>query len=711
MDEHEETASLKPTTHGASQRKRSVSRRLALEALCSDLAPAAPAGELADAVESRLAHFDPLLARRVLFALDLFDSPLIGLLLHGRPVRFRSLPRAARHARLRAWERSRIGARRTVFQALRRLILATWYTLPAGQRHAGYRGPYHVRGPLFPWEGPLPGVPDDREPVARTGGDVPSASGTPAPPHRVPAASAPVRPPPGTILEGRTMPSDTLLRADVCVVGTGAGGAVVAARLAEAGRDVVLLEEGGYWTEADFTEDEAAMTARLYAEGGARATEDLAITLLQGRSVGGGTTVNWMLMLRPAESVMAEWARLCDADTLAAAELVPALERIESEVHARIVPDDAHSAQNRVILEGAAELGWAARPAAINAAGCVRAGSCGLGCRFGAKQSALVTYVPRALRAGARLVADASVQRIEGLERGGRAPLKRVHATVLERDSGRPRGRLTVEAPVVVLSAGAVGTPVILQRSGLGGPAVGRFLRLHPTTAVEGLYPRDMYGAGGIPQSSLLTEFAAGSDGYGFWVECPPLLPGLAAVAMPGFGAEHADRMASFPVTAGLIVLVRDGAETGRSAGSVRVDRRGRPKIRYRLGEPERRQLILGMQAAARLHLAAGAREALTLHSDPVRVRTESDLNVVAQRSLAPNRIALFSAHVNGTCRMGSDRSVSGCSPDGEVWRAPGVFVADGSILPTAPGVNPQATIMAAASVIAERILARTSSS
>ncbi len=507
--------------------------------------------------------------------------------------------------------------------------------------------------------------------------------------------------PAGALPAGRT----TVVRAGVCVVGTGAGGAVAAARLAEAGFDVVLLEEGGYWTAADFDEDEARMTARLYADGGARATDDLAFSLLQGRAVGGGTTVNWMLMLRPADAVLDEWARGHGAERFAPAAFAAALDRVEADVHARLVPDDAHDAQNRILLDGARALGWRVRPAAIDARGCVRAGLCGLGCRYGAKQSTLVTYVPRALAAGARLHCDARVERVE--TRTGPGGLKRVHATLLEREGGAPRGGLVVECDVVVLAAGAVGTPAILQRSGLGGGGVGEWLRLHPTTAVGGRYGRDVYGAAGIPQSAVMTEFHDGRDGYGFWVECPPYLPGLASVALPGFGHAHRRRMTEFPRTAALIALVRDGADRARPNGSVRVDRRGRVRIRYRLGKRERTLLRDALRACARIHLAAGAEEVWPLHGDAAPIRAAADLAALDALPIAPNRLSLFSAHVNGTCRVGTDPRTSGCTPDGERHGAPGVYVADGSLLPTAPGVNPQATIMAAGAVVADAIVER----
>ncbi|HEX9940004.1 MAG TPA: GMC family oxidoreductase, partial [Longimicrobium sp.] len=500
---------------------------------------------------------------------------------------------------------------------------------------------------------------------------------------------------------------DTRIRADVCVVGTGAGGAVAAARLAEAGLDVVVLEEGGWWRGEDFTEREAPMTERLYADAGTRATDDLSVPMLQGRAVGGGTLVNWMIMLRTHPWVLDEWAAEHGTVGMAPADLAPVFDRIEAETHTRTMPPDAHNPPNRALMDGARALGWSASAARLDAKGCVRSGFCGLGCRYDAKQGTAAVHVPMALSAGARLFTDVRADRVEVAERGGRAPLKRVHATVLDRATGRPRGRVTVEAPVVVLAAGAVGTPAILQRSGMGGGGVGRFLRLHPTTLVPGMYDREMYGGAGVPLSSVCDQFVRGDDGYGFWMECPPTYPALAAAALPGFGERHRRLMLGAGGMAPFIVLVRDGADRRTSNGGVTVDRRGRVRIRYRLGPAEERGLREGIKAAARIHFAAGAREVVTLHATETVLRSAAELDVVDRRPCGPNLLGVLSAHVNGTCRIGADPRTSGCTPDGERHGVPGLYVADGSVLPTAPGVNPQETIMALATVIAGRIAER----
>ncbi|MBV9108108.1 MAG: GMC family oxidoreductase, partial [Gemmatimonadetes bacterium] len=670
----------------------------ALQALCRRMVPLpgdADAAALARDVEARLGRIDPDDATLVARLLSVFDHPVTAALTGGIPVRFSRMSPARQDAWLRGWELSRIPARRAAFQGLRRLILSTYYANPETYDDIGYRGELHGRAPEFPWEGPAAGASTDAEPIAR---------GRTEPPRIVNIAPTPPEPWTRQVTEGAALGAETRVRADVCVVGSGAGGAVVAARLAEAGFDVVVLEEGPFLRPSHFTEREAEMTEALYAERGGRATDDLSVPMLQGRAVGGGTTVNWMIMLRPRPDVLEEWAAEHGTVGMDPAELAPVFDRIEAETHTRTMAEDAHNPPNRALLDGARALGWHAAPARINADGCVRSGFCGLGCRYDAKQGAAAVYLPRALSAGARLFADVRAERVEVAGRGGRAPLKCVHAAVLDRATGTARGRLVVEAPIVVLAGGAVGTPALLQRSGMGGGGVGRYLRLHPTTLVTGFYDREMYGAAGVPLSSVCDEFAGG---YGFWIECPPLYPALSAAVLPGFGERHRAVMRSMGGIAGFIVLVRDGADRRASNGSVTTDRRGRTRIRYALGAAERAQVKRGMAAAARVHFAAGAREVLTLHARETRLRSEAELGILDRRPYGANQLGVMSAHVNGTCRLGTDPATSGCTPNGERHGVPGLYVADGSLLPTAPGVNPQETIMALATVIAERIAAR----
>ncbi len=246
-----------------------------------------------------------------------------------------------------------------------------------------------------------------------------------------------------------------------------------------------------------------------------------------------------------------------------------------------------------------------------------------------------------------------------------------------------------------------------MQQSGLGGDAVGRWLRLHPTTAVYAHYDEEVVASAGIPLSTVCDEFLQWQEtDYGFWIETPPMLPSFTAAALPGFGEAHARCMARYRHLGVTIGLTRDGAAREQSSGQVSVTRRGARSIQYRLSREDAARVSASVQAMARLHLAAGAREVGSMHSVPRVVHHERDVGALAG-GIQPNGLALFSAHVNGTCRMGTARHTSATTPDGERHGVRGVYITDGSVLPTALGVNPQETIMAVASVLAERVAVR----
>ena len=650
-------------------------------------------------IDRRLAGAPPILRRELTIGLRVINSAPVRLLVSGTSQAWPAMNEAVRSAAFARWGSSRFAFARTIYEAVRRLVLSVYFTSSGAHHDIGVLPPLHTRQPLVPWEGPLAAEhADDSGLISRGPRMMPVHRGQPLP---APVADAVT---PGSALSGRFR-----ISADAVVIGSGAAGGVVAARLAESGREVIILEEGSYFGPHDFVEDEGLLFPRLFADAGMRATDDLSVTLFQGGAAGGGTTVNWMLMLRTPEFVLDEWARRFGLTELTPTVMASAFDRIERELHVEEVPDDAHSPANRLLLEGAQALGWRARAARINARGCLRAGTCSLGCRYQAKQSGLLVWLPRAFAHGARLFTEARVDRIELRERqspGNARPLKRVHAQLMNGATGSPSAELEIDAPLVVLAAGAVGTPVILQRSGMGGGAVGRFLRLQPTTAILGEYDRDIYSLAGIPQSALCDEFLQpGEHAYGFWLECPAMGPSLGAAATSGFGEAHRQRMVGLYRTSPIIALTRDGADLEQSNGSVGIDRWGRRHIRYRLGHADARTVARSIEAAARLHLAAGAKRVQTLHTDPVQVTRESDLPRIAQADYGPNRIGLYSAHVNGTCRMGSSSRSSAVNPEGERYGVRGLYVADGSILPTSLGVNPQETIMALASILSDRLI------
>jgi len=501
------------------------------------------------------------------------------------------------------------------------------------------------------------------------------------------------------IIQGRDITGDLRESADVCIIGSGCGGGASAKILAEAGRRVVVVEEGGYFTAKDFDGTEEKAYQNLYQQRAGQATADLGVTILQGRCIGGSSTVNWCTTLRTPDWVLDAWARTHGVQGLGPRDLEPYFERIERYLNATPEPEEHHSPNNRIILDGARSLGYHVRVNNRNVRDCVRAGACGLGCPFDAKLGVDVTYLPDAERAGALIYAQLRAEKI--LVRG---PLKQVHGVILDETTQKPRARFTIEAPVVIVSGSAIHSPVLLERSGLANTSSqrGHNLTLHLTTAVVGLFDRVIYAGGGIPQSVLCDEFLnAEGDGGGFWIESVPVYPALASLSLPSFGSFHSDMMQRYPYLGASIVLVK---ETD-SSGSVRATESGRPVISYRLGQRDRRSLQRGIEQAAHIHFAAGARSVMTLHVLPTRFHAPEDIrSTLATARWGMNDLSLFSAHPLGTCRMGGHRQTSVVDSHCQTHDVAGLFVIDGSVTPTSLGVNPQMTILAIAEKSAEWI-------
>jgi choline dehydrogenase-like flavoprotein len=499
------------------------------------------------------------------------------------------------------------------------------------------------------------------------------------------------------IIQGREVQGPVKESADVIIIGSGCGGGATAKVLAQSGKRVILLEEGGYFTPDQFEPTEQSAYQALYQRRGGQTTDDLSVTVLQGRCVGGSSTVNWTTSLRAPDFVLEAWRKDHGVSGMSPDDLGPFFERVEQYINVHTEPDENHSPNNRIILEGARALGWKARANGRNTKDCVRAGACGLGCPFDAKRSVDRTYVPDAIRAGATLYADCSARKIEIS-----GQTKRVHATILDRASRQPRIDATFEAPVVVLAGSAIRSPALLLNSGLGNSSgqVGKHLTLHLTTAVLGLFDRVIYPAGGIPQSAMCDEFLnANGDGGGFWIESVPVYPALAALALPGFGAAHRETMRRFPTMGATIALVKEID----SIGTVTVNNFGRPVISYTPGPRDLAYLQQAVGALVRLQLAAGARSVRTLHVKTTEFSSPGEIQRgLEQASWSPNEIALYSAHPLGTCRMGANSGQSVVDSHCQTHDVKGLFVIDGSVTPTSLGVNPQVTILAIAEKTAE---------
>jgi choline dehydrogenase-like flavoprotein len=510
---------------------------------------------------------------------------------------------------------------------------------------------------------------------------------------------------PKTIPLTRPETQDLTLTADVVVVGSGSGGGVVAGKLATAGKDVVVLEAGGYYNEADFNQLELWAYQNLYRAGGLAQTANGSLALMTGANLGGGSTVNWTNCLRTYDWVREEWEREFGLEGLAGADY----DRHLDEVARRIGVTDSCSdwnGPNQRLVDAAGKLGYDARRITRNAdPGCYDAdlaGLMGFGDVTGAKLGTLKTYLQDAADAGARFVVRCRVDRV--LVENGRAA--GVEGTYAGEDG--TVARVTVRAPQVVVAAGALDTPALLLRSGIGGQACGDYLRLHPATAVAAVYDDAQKGWWGPPQAALSMEFADRGDGFGYLVETSHASPGVTGTAVPWeTGRQHKEDMAKGPATSALVLLIRD-----RGHGRVTVDGAGNPAHEYDLADPvDLANFRHGMRQLCLMHEAAGAREILTFHRRRMHwARGEEDIDAFAQRvhdgPLDPYEHATFSLHHMGSARMGRDPATSVANPWGELHDAPGVWIGDASAFPTASGTNPMLTTMALAHRTAEAMLA-----
>jgi choline dehydrogenase-like flavoprotein len=507
---------------------------------------------------------------------------------------------------------------------------------------------------------------------------------------------------PKTITVADVAGADATLTADVCVVGSGAGGAVVAARCAQAGRSVLVLEMGAYRNEADFKQLELPAMQELYLGAGLVSSESGSISVLAGSTLGGGTVVNYMNCLRTPEHIRAEWARHgvegIDGSEYETDHMDAVFERLGVNTE-MTVRNETHEK----LAQALDALGLPHKPIARNATpddDPTYCGYCSMGCQQGCKRSTMKTWLQDASDAGARCVVGCHADRV--LVSDGR--VRGVEATVTHADGSQTK--LTVEAPTVVVACGSVESPALLLRSRIGGPAVGKHLRLHPAFAVAGIYDDPIEGWNGQIQALVSDAFADVEGEHGFLIEATGIAPGLWGASAPWEdGASAKRQMAKLRWTAPFISVARD-----HGSGEVVLDELGRAVVRWELDDDvDRRLAVRANVELAKLHHAAGAAEMHTLHSDGLRWRRGEDFDAYLQQienaSYAPNDIVCFTAHQMGSCRMGSDPSTSVADGRGELHDPKGVWIGDASAFPTAPGVNPMISIMSLAHRTAQNIL------
>jgi choline dehydrogenase-like flavoprotein len=488
---------------------------------------------------------------------------------------------------------------------------------------------------------------------------------------------------------------------DVCIIGSGAGGAVTAAILAGAGFSVIVLEEGGHHEKAEFKMREDIAMPMLYQEQGTRATKDAAISILQGRAVGGTTVVNWTTSFRTPDSVLDHWRTVHGINGFAKKDLDPHWDTVEERLNIREIPLEETNRNNRTLYDGCKALGMEVKTTRRNVRNCFKSGYCGMGCPVDAKQSMLVTYLPDAVSKGATVVARCRVDKLR-VEAG---KVVAAECTAIGEDgyAATPR-TLTVKANRFVLSAGAINSPGVLMRSGLGGGMVGKRTFLHPVVGTSSQWKDPIEPFYGAPQSVASHALAHRGDDVGLFLEAAPLHPMLAAIATTGLGDAHFKLMQKLATASAHVALAIDGFHPSESGGTVELRLSGAPVLDYPLPQRIWEAFRVAFKTLAKIDLAAGALEVYTSHDPSIVIKSEKDIAQLDDAPMGPHRVAVFSAHVMGGCKMGDDAATSVVrSNDLRHHTVANLHVVDGSVFPTSLGVNPQETIYGLAHLMATR--------
>jgi choline dehydrogenase-like flavoprotein len=466
------------------------------------------------------------------------------------------------------------------------------------------------------------------------------------------------------------------VRADAVVIGTGAGGAVAAAELAEGGMDVVILEQGGARSATDATGRPRDALPRFYRDGGQVATLGRPPMMLPlGQGTGGTTFVNSGTCFRTPQPLLDRWRATVGID------LRPEhFARVERALGVATVTPELAGRNAAIIRRGAERLGWSGGYLQRNARGCQGTGVCAFGCPTGAKQHAGEVYLPRAVEAGARLITNARAARIE--HDGARAT------------GVTTAGGLEIRAPRVIVAAGAIHTPLLLARSHLGtSPALGRNLTVHPATAVWGVFDEDVDMSRGVPQSYYVDEFAH----EGFVLEGIAGPPDYLAMSAPLAGDELRELMLAHRHVAQCGLMISDRPR-GRVASVL-----GRPLVRYDLHRDDVATVHSGLARLAELMWAAGANEVVLPLARLPRLH-RADRRALERMALGARDLKLMGFHPLGTARAAADPAHGVVDGHLRLHGAHGIHVADGSAVPGSLGVNPQITIMALASRLAEHL-------
>ena len=500
------------------------------------------------------------------------------------------------------------------------------------------------------------------------------------------------------IIRGNEVTRSLTESVDVCIVGSGAGGAILAWEMADRWHTVALLEKGGYHPRTDFTQKEDEMIPMLYKICGLQLTVPSGIAVAQGSCVGGSTVVNDAVCFRTPDTVLGWWEHRFKVKDIDPAAMKKHFEKVERRISVGKVQPFQLNKNNLVLKRGAEKLGWAAGPNSRNCKDCRQCGLCHIGCSYGTKQSMLETYIPETESEHGdttKIYADTQAGTI--VKSGSKAT--GVKATITGKD-GRTFD-LNVKAKVVIVSAGTVASSELLLRSGIDvNGRVGKGVAIHPSPAMIGDFDEEINGHEGIPMAYHCHEFSVMKTGKrGYMLEAVFLAPYQFSLPLPGFDYEHKELMSRYPHYALIGSLLQD-----ESAGTVVLGGPMGTILNYELTPGDAKMMIEGMKSSAKILFAAGATKVITSHRKRTELYGTDDLHIIDEKGVASGDISIGSGHPQGGNAMGELPGTSVVDTHTQVIGFDNLFVCDASVIPTSVGVNPQLTVMALASRLGEYV-------
>lgn len=492
------------------------------------------------------------------------------------------------------------------------------------------------------------------------------------------------------------------ITAEICVIGSGSGGATAARLLAEAGHEVLVLEEGRDLLGPERTQRDGPMYDQLYMDRGGRTSHDLSVNVLQGRVLGGGGVVNTCDVVPIPEGVLRHWTGKYGLEDFTPGQFKRFEEDALADLSANRIPDDMVNKANKLLRDGGEALGLRGEVLMHNRVGCRGLGTCMLGCPVHAKRNPRMVALPKAVEAGARIFTRARAVKISKAKQ----ELKEVTVRTLDPQGYHERGTFNIRAKIVIVAANAIASAQLLLRSGLGNSHVGQNLILQPQLAIIGIFDERVAAFDGIPQSYAITEFEEEDNAqfglWGFRIEGIMGTPGIVSSLLPFSGAPGMEGMAQYDRMAPSLLLVPDAP-----SGTVEVARDGRLTIRYEQREDHRARLRLAVETAAKVYLEAGAREVLVPTAPPLAIRSAREAQQAQQLTFAPATAPMISAHQQGTVRFAASERDGGADLNGQVYGTRDVYVFDSSGFPTSASSHTMTPIIASSRMLTTKLLTR----